>query len=328
VDRLISLTLACADYDRTAPLALGDVRPSGIDLTCLRMPVEEVFWRMTRHHEFDVAEMSTSSYVLRRSRGDDSVVAIPVFTSRSFRHSAIYVNAEAGIERPQDLRGKRMGVPEYQMTAAVWIRGFLADDYDVHPRDLRWYRGGLEQPGRIEKLAIEIPGIEIAPIGAHQTLSAMLAAGEIDALMGARAPSSFDGHRVKRLFPDFRTVEADYYRRTGIFPIMHTVVIRREILDRVPWVARSLYDAFCEAKARAMAEMSDPVALAVTLPWLIAELDFTRALMGDDFWPYGAEQNRATLEALIRYSHSQGLAARIVPIEELFAPSSLDEYRI
>jgi 4,5-dihydroxyphthalate decarboxylase len=330
VDRLtIPLTLACSLYDRTVALALGRVRPAGIDLTYLDMPVEEVFWRMNRHNEFDASEMSLSSYIIRRSRGDDSFVAIPVFTSMYFRHSCIFVNAPAGIERPQDLKGKRVGIPEYHMTAALWIRGFLEDDYGVRPSDVHWYQGGLEQPGRIEKLAISIPGLEITPIKADQTLSAMLLSGELDAMMAACAPSSFDGERVRRLFPDFRTVEADYYRRTGIFPIMHTVVIRRQVLDRFPWVARSLYDAFCLAKERALAELSSFArAHAVTLPWLVAEVEATRDLMGEDYWPYGLEPNRKALEALVRYSYSQGLAERLLPIEDLFAPSTLDQYRL
>jgi 4,5-dihydroxyphthalate decarboxylase len=324
----VPLSLACSAYDRTIALALGYVRPAGLDLTFLHMPVEEIFWRMNRHAEFDAAEMSTSSYLLRRSSGDDSLIAIPVFSSRSFRHSSIYVNADAGVQGPQELKGKRVGVPEYQMTAAVWIRGFLEDDYGVAPSDVRWFQGGLEQPGRVEKIAIEIPGVEITAIGADQTLSVMLADGQLDAVIGARAPSSFDGQRVRRLFPDFRQVEAEYFQRTGIFPIMHTVVIRRDVLERRPWVARNLYDAFCAAKAWALREMADPVKLSCTLPWLIDELDQSRALMGQDFWPYGLEPNRKTLEALVRYSHSQELADRLIPIEELFAASTLDEYRI
>lgn len=310
------------------PLALGDVRPAGVDLTVLRLPVEEIFWRMTRHAEFDAAEMSLSTHLLRRSRGDPSLVAIPVFPSRSFRHSCVFVSAAAGIERPEDLRGKRIGVPEYQMTAAVWVRGFLRDDYGLQPGDSHWFQGGLEQPGRVEKLAVEVPGVPVTPIGASQTLSAMLAQGELDAVVSARAPSTFDGVAVRRLFPDFRAVEANYFRRTRIFPIMHTVVVRASVLDRHPWVARSLYAAFCVAKARATADLGSPVALAATLPWLVAEVEETRALMGEDYWPYGIEANRVTLEALARYSCEQGLAERVIPVEELFAPSTLDEYRI
>lgn len=325
----IPLTLACGAYDRTMPLALGDVRPKGIDLTYLRLPVEEVFWRMTRHGEFDAAEMSFSSYLLRRSRGDDSLQAIPIFTSRFFRHHCVFVNANAGIETPQDLRGKRVGVPEYQMTAAVWIRGFLEDDYGVSPSDIRWLQGGLEQTGRVEKLAIQIPGVEITPIGPDQTLSQMLADGEIDAALGARAPSSFDGVQVKRLFADPRAVEEEYYRRTGVFPIMHAVVVRKDVLQRMPWVARSLFDAFVESKKLAMDELSQSAALHVMMPWLMLELERSRTLMGPDFWPYGlTENNRKAVETLARYSHSQGLAQRLVPVEELFVPSTLDEFRI
>jgi 4,5-dihydroxyphthalate decarboxylase len=322
------LTLACGDYDRTLALELGQVRPAGIDLTYLRLPVEEIFWRMLRHAEFDAAEMSMSSYILRRSRGDESFIAIPVFTSRFFRHSCLWVNAESGIERPEDLKGKRIAVPEYQMTAAVWIRGFLQDDFGVKPSDVQWFQGGLEQPGRAEKQAIDVPGVEIRAIAPDQTLSAMLGSGEVDALMGARTPSSYDGRRVRRLFPDYRAVEADYFRRTGIFPIMHAVVLRRDVLERHPWAARSLYDAFVAAKAHATARLANSVALGATLPWLVAEVEATRALMGDDYWPYGLEPNRAALSALVRYNFDQGLAARQLEPDELFVPSTLDEFRI
>jgi 4,5-dihydroxyphthalate decarboxylase len=324
----VRVTLACGATDRTLPMLLGDVRPAGIDLTFLRMYPEEVFWRMTRHAEFDAAEMSLSSYILRRSRGDEALVAIPVFTSREFRHSCVWVRADAGIAAPADLKGKRMGVPEYQMTAAVWIRGFLSDDFGVAPGDMRWYSGGLYQPGREEKLPISIPGVDLRAIGAGQTLSDMLLDGELDAVMGPRPPRGFPGPRARRLFPDFRQVEADYFQRTGVFPIMHTVVIRRDLLEREPWVARSLYDAFRESKRRAMAELAEPVVLAVTLPWQIAEVEATRALMGDDYWPYGVEPNRAALETLMRYSCEQHLAERPVAIDSLFARSTLDDYRI
>jgi len=325
---VVRLTLACGATDRTQPLIVGDVRPAGIDLTFLRMYPEEVFWRMTRHAEFDAAEMSLSSYLLRRSRGDDAVVAIPVFTSREFRHSCVWVRADAGIASPANLKGKRMGVPEYQMTAAVWIRGFLSDDFDVDPTDLHWFSGGLYQPGREEKLPINIPGLDLQAIGAHQTLSSMLRDGELDAVMGPRPPHGFPGPGIVRLFPDFKHVEREYFERTRVFPIMHTVVVRRDLLDREPWVARSLYDAFCAAKAQATAQLGDPVVLAVTLPWLIAEVEATRRLMGDDFWPYGVEPNRAAIETLMRYSREQGLAQTTLAVEELFAPNTLDDYRI
>lgn len=324
----VAVTLACGATDRTLPLITGAVRPAGIDLTFLPMQPEEVFWRMTRHQEFDAAEMSLSSYVLRRSRGDDALVAIPVFPSRAFRHSCVFVRADAGIAQPTDLKGKRVGVPEYQMTAAVWIRGFLADDFGMQPGAMRWFTGGLVQPGREEKLPISIPGVEITPIGSSQTLSDMLRQGELDAVIGPRAPAGFDGVRIRRLFEDFRAVEMDYFRRTRIFPIMHTVVIKRALLDRAPWVARSLYDAFVAAKALTMRALSEDVVLSVALPWVLSELDATRALMGDDYWPYGVASNTASLEALQRYSCEQGLAERPVALDELFAPSTLDEFRV
>ena len=322
------LVLACSATDRTLPLILGDVRPAGIDLTFLRMPPEEVFWRMTRHAEFDAAEMSMSSYLVRRSRGDDGLVAIPVFPSRQFRHSCVFVRTSADIHSPADLKGARVGVAEYQITAAVWIRGFLADYFGVKPTDMRWYQGGMYQRGRPEKLHISISGLSLQAIGPEQTLSDMLLAGDLDAIIGARAPTGFPGPGVRRLFPDFRSVEADYARRTGVFPIMHTIVIRRELLDQSQWIARSLYDAFCESRRLAMANLSEHVTLSTMLPWQIAEVEFTQALMGEDFWPYGVEPNRTTLETLMRYSCEQGLAECSLAIESLFAPTTLDDFRI
>lgn len=324
----VRLTLACGASDRTWPLMLGDVTPAGIDLTFLRMYPEEVFWRMTRHAEFEAAEMSMSSYLLRRSRGDERVLAIPVFTSREFRHSCIWVRRDAGIDRPQDLKGKRVGAAEWQLTANVWIRGFLQDDYAIASGDVRWFLGGLYQPGRIEKVSVEIPGVEVNAIGPDQTLSEMLLEGDIDAVIGPRPPYGFPGPHIRRLFEDFKSVEQDYFRRTGIFPIMHAIVVRRDVLDKDPWVARSLYDAFCQAKRLATTELADPVVLCTSLPWQVAEVEQTRALMGDDYWPYGLEPNRAALETLIRYSCEQGLAAHTMPVESLFASNTLDDYRI
>jgi 4,5-dihydroxyphthalate decarboxylase len=214
----VRVSLACGASDRTLPMILGDVPPAGIDLTFLRMYPEEFFWRMTRHAEFDAAEMSLSSYVLRCSRGDDAVMAIPVFTSREFRHSCMWVRADADIHEPRDLKGKRMGAAEYELTANVWIRGLLSDDFGVAPADMHWFIGGLYQPGRVEKLAVTIPGVEIQSIGPAQTLSQMLDDGELDAIMGPRPPSGFPGQRVRRLFEDFRSVEIEYFRRTRVFP--------------------------------------------------------------------------------------------------------------
>jgi len=327
----LSLTLACWSYDRTRALFDGRVRPDGIDLTCLDLPVEETFFRMLRHREFDVAEMSLSSYVVSLFAPDPPFVAIPVFPSRFFRHSCIYVNAAAGIRRPQDLAGRTIGTPEYQMTAPVWIRGILADDHGVPVDSVTYATGGLEEPGRAEKLALDLPaGIRVRPIDPDRTLSAMLAAGEIDALYTARAPSSFrsgDG-RVRRLFEDFPAVERDYFRRTGIFPIMHTIVIRRHLYEQHRWIAQSLLKAFSAAQRAAYEDLEQTAALKLMLPWLPAHLEETRREMGDDFWPYGLARNRAALETFLRYSHEQGLSRRQLAPGELFAAETLESFKI
>jgi 4,5-dihydroxyphthalate decarboxylase len=327
----LKLTFACWNYDRTRALLDGRVRPDGIDLNYLDMPVEETFFRMLRHKEFDIAEMSLSSYVMSLCRPNPPFIAIPAFPSRLFRHSCIYVHAGSGITEPRDLIGKRIGNPEYQMTAPVWIRGILADEHDVPVSSAVYVTGGEEEPGRPEKLALDLPpGIRVERIGPDQTLSSMLARGDIDALYTARTPSTFraGGGPVKRLFEDFHTVERDYFRRTGIFPIMHTVVVRRDIYDRHPWVAQSLYKAFRAAQRDTYDDLSQTAALKTMLPWLIAHVEETRREMGDDFWPYGVEPNRRALTTFLRYSHEQGLATARLEPEQLFAPETLESFKI
>jgi 4,5-dihydroxyphthalate decarboxylase len=323
--------MACWNYDRTRALLEGSVRPDGIDLNYLNLPVEETFFRMLRHREFDVAEMSLSSYVMSLSAHEPPFVAIPVFPSRFFRHSCIYVNAASGIREPSDLAGRKVGNPEYQMTAPVWIRGILSDEYGVSVGSVRYYCGGLEEPGRPEKLALDLPpGIHVERIKDDQTLSSMLASGEIDALYTARAPSSFrDGSgTVKRLFDNFAEVERDYFRRTRIFPIMHTVVIRRDVYERNRWTAQSLYKAFCAAQQETYTDLNQTAALKTMLPWLIAHVEDVRREMGDDFWPYGLQPNRETLATFLRYSHEQGLSRQPVDPERLFAPETLESFKI
>jgi 4,5-dihydroxyphthalate decarboxylase len=309
----------------------GSVVPEGLDLNFIPLEVEEIFWRQLRHGEFDACEMSFSSYTMARSRGDDRFVAIPVFTSRFFRHSAIYVNTATGIGAPADLKDKTVGVPEYQMTVAVWLRGIFQHEYGVHPRDIHWRTGGLEAPGREEKLQLQLPAdVDCRPIPADRTLSRMLAEGEIDGLITARTPSCFvDGSPdVARLFTDYASEERAYYERTRIFPIMHCVAIKRAIYEANPWVAMSLYKACREAKDRALANLRDTNALFASLPWLVAEVERTRELMGDDWWPYGLEKNRAAIEALCEYSFEQGLSARRMGAEELFATETLDKFKV
>jgi 4,5-dihydroxyphthalate decarboxylase len=326
----LRLTLACWNYDRTRALLEQRIRPDGIDLNYLNLPVEETFFRMLRHREFDVAEMSLSSYVLSLFQPDRPFIAIPAFPSRSFRHSCIYVHAGSGITKPADLIGKKVGTPEYQMTAPVWIRGILSDEHGVPVNSVVYFTGGEEEPGRPEKLRLDLPpDICVERIGPEQTLSSMLDRGQIDALHTARMPSSFRaGGQVKRLFEDFPAVERSYFRRTGIFPIMHTVVIRRDVYDRHPWVAQSLYKAFCAAQRETYADLAETAALKAMLPWLTAHVEETRRDMGDDFWPYGVDRNRVVLTTFLRYSHEQGLAKQLLQPEQLFAPETLESFKI
>lgn len=327
----LNLSFGCWDYDRIRPIIDGIVKPEGIDLNWLNMPVEETFFRMMRHKEFDVAELSLSSYLISKDRGYPNFTAIPVFMSRAFRHSGIYINVNSGIKGPTDLIGKRIGIPEYQLTACVWIRGILNDYYGVKRTDVEWFVGGEETPGRVEKLKIELPPeIKIQPIGESETLNELLESGKIDAFIGPRAPSSFlkGSPDVKRLFTDYASIEQNYYKETGIFPIMHVVAIKDEILQEHPWVAQNLYRGFMKAKDIIYEGFNQTAALKVTLPWLTAELERTKEILGEDFWPYGLEKNRQTLDAIIQYSYDDGLIKNKIKMEELFARSTLEEYVI
>ncbi len=327
----LKLTFGCWNYDRTRALMDGSVVPDGIDLNYLDMPVEETFFRMLRHQEFDVAELSLSSYSVSVSKPERPFVAIPVFPSRFFRHSCIYVNADSGIRTARDLIGKRVGNPEYQMTAPVWIRGILSDHYGVPVDSVTYFTGGEEEPGRSEKVALDLPpNIKVQPIGPTQTLSQMLRDGEIDALYTARMPSSFlnGGGRVKRLFEDYEQVERDYFKETGLFPIMHTVAMRRDVYEANRWIAQSLMKAFNEAQRRAYADLYETAALKTMLPWLTSHVEQARREMGDDYWPYGFEKNEAVLRTFLRYHHEQGLSKRLLEPRELFAPEALEAFKI
>jgi 4,5-dihydroxyphthalate decarboxylase len=327
----LRLSLGCWNYDRTRGLLEGRIQPDGIDLTYLNMPVEETFFRMLRHREFDVAEMSLSSYTVSLFKEQKQFIAIPVFPSRFFRHSCIYVNANAGIREPKDLVGRKVGNPEYQMTAPVWIRGILQDEYGVPIDSVTYYTGGEEEPGRSEKLKLDLPPrIKVQPIGERDTLAAMLRDGGIDALYTARMPSTYrmGGGKVKRLFENYMEVEQAYYRKTKIFPIMHTVAIRRSLYEKHPWVAMSLYKAFVQAQRETYDDLYVTAALKAMLPWLTKHVEDARALMGDDFWPYGFAPNRETLATFLRYHHEQGLSKKLLAPEELFAPETMESFKI
>ena len=327
----LRLTLACWEYDRTRALADGSVVPEGIDLNVLNLHVEETFFRMLRHREFDVAEMSLSSYAVSLSRDDPPFIAIPVFPSRFFRQSCIFVSAKSGIRKPGDLVGKRIATPEYQMTAPVWIRGILQDEYGVDPASVEYRTGGEEEPGRDEKIRLDLPAkFKVRRIGPTQTLSQMLADGEVDAMHTARIPSTFRSRpdAVRRLFENHVEVEQDYFRRTRIFPIMHTVVIRRDVYRANRWIAQSLTKAFAEAKRRVYENLYTTSALTTMLPWQIAQVEQVRSEMGDDWWPYGLEPNRHVLDTFLRYHHEQGLSKRRLQPEELFAPETHEAFKI
>jgi 4,5-dihydroxyphthalate decarboxylase len=329
-DRL-PLTLACWDYDRTRPLMEDRVRLDGISLTYLNLVIEEIFFRQMRHREFDACELSFSSFLVSMFEDEPPFIAIPVFPSRSFRHSGIYVSAGAGIREPKDLAGKRVGCAEYQLTANVWIRGILEEHYGVAPASFTTVIGGLEDAGRVEKAPVSLPpGVRTETIGSEQTLSAMLESGEIDAIFSPRAPSSFirGTGKVRRLFEDTYAAERDYYERTRIFPIMHVVVIRRPLYDANRWVAQALFKGFVEAQRMAYEDLHQTAALKIMLPWLIRHVADTERVMGRDFWAYGYAPNVDAIDTLLRYHHRQGLSPRQLKPHEIFAPETLESYKI
>lgn len=327
----LNLSVAIGDYDRTRALLERKVPIDGVDPVYLTLEPEEIFFRAFRHAEFDVCELSLSSFTVKTALGECPYVGVPVFLSRAFRHTAIYIRTDRGIRQPADLRGRRIGVPEYQLTANVWVRAMLEDDYGVLPSDVQWVRGGEEQPGRLEKIDLALPAdvrLENAPDGA--TLNAMLAAGEIDALIAPRPPSCWvQGHpQVGRLFADPAHAASDYYRRTGIFPIMHLLGVRRELAQAHPWLPAVLQKAFERSKSLAMASLAEIAASAVTLPFAQETMQDVQALMGQDYWSYGVARNAQTLDAFLAYHHAQGLSRRRVRVEELLHPATFEVHKV
>ena len=322
----LHLSVACGYYDRTEALRTGDVGVEGVELTYLAIESpQDIFTRMVRNGAFDAAEMSLAYYVTRVARGDFPFRAIPVFPSRMFRHGYIYVNRDAGIRTPKDLEGRKIGLWDYHHTAAVWIRGMLSHDHGVRPETIEWLEGGVNAPRKADPTMHLRPdgNISVRFIGEDRNLNDMLAAGEIDGLLGAVKPDSFGRNSaVVRLFPDVRAVEKDYFRRTGIFPIMHTLVIREALHREHPWVAENLYDAFERAKAWARGHTSFPGTLRYMLPWLQNDLEEIAETFGGDPWPYGVDANRATIEAFLGYMVEQGFVERVPPLTDLFLPIS------
>jgi 4,5-dihydroxyphthalate decarboxylase len=326
----LNLSVAIGEYDRTRALIDGSVAIDGVDPVYMPLVPEEIFFRAFRAAEFDICELSLSSYAIKTAQGDCPYIAVPAFVSRAFRHNAVYVRTDR-IKKPADLKGKKVGVPEYQLTANVWARAFLDDDYGVTPADIHWIRGGIAQPGRPEKLTIELPAgvrLDNAPEGA--TISGLLEQGEIDGFIAPRPPS-FIGHghpHVGWLFRDPAAAAKDWYRRTRIFPIMHLIGIRRTLVDKHPWLAVAVFKAFEQSKTAALAALSDTSATKVTLPFVEETLKSVRELMGNDFWSYGVEPNRHALEYFLRHHHSQGLSPRLMKVEEMFHPSVYETFKL
>jgi len=322
----LKLTLACWDYDRTRPLIDGRVKPEGVDLDIQILRPRQAFQRMLDNKEFEVSELSLASYTTLKARGHCPFVAVPVALSKIFRHSCIYVRSDANIKKPEDLRGKRVGTSQWSSTGLCFMRGMLQHDYGVKAEDMHWFMGGLNTFTEPPLIPLNLPqAIKLDFLAGGQTLEKMFEAGELDALLSLYIPSLFlnGSPRIARLFANFKAVEQDYYRRTKIFPIMHTVVVREDVHKAHPWVAHSMYKAFCAAKDIAVNGLYDTDALHLTLPFLIDHVEEAWRIFGKDFWPYGVEPNRPTWEAIGRFVHEQGLAPRIVTPEELF-PLKLD----
>lgn len=327
----LRLSMAIGDYDRNRALIDGRVQIDAVNPAVMTLSPEEIFFRAFRHQEFDITEMSFSSYVVSVDRGNPPYVAIPAYLSRAFRHTSIYVRDDRGIEQPQDLKGKRIGVAEYQLSANVWARALLEDEYGVKPSDIRWVRGGMEVPNRPEKIKLTLPpDVLLEPAPAGRTLNAMLAEGEIDGFIGPRTLSCFDrGHpQVRRLFRDPTAVAQDYYRRTRIFPIMHLVGIRRTLLEQHPWLGGAVLKALEQSKRAALELLADTSATKVTLPFVEEQLQGARELMGEDFWSYGVAANHHVLDKFLEHHHRQGLSSRRIQVEELFHPPTMESYSI
>lgn len=321
------LSIACIMTDRSRPLFDGRVTMPDFELEPLDIEPEEIFRRALNEKSFDVTELSMGSHITTTARGDAAYIAVPVFLSRVFRHSAIFVRTDRGIRTGADLAGRRIGVPEYQQTAGVWVRGILRDQYGVDTTKMSWRTGGLEKAGLAERIKVDLaPGHDVAAIGPTQTLNQMLADGEIDAIFSPRSPSCYDKRSapVDRLFPDYMTAEKDYFRKTGFFPIMHALTVRKDIAEKHPTLPKQLFDAFVKAKALSLNELSLNNVLRVSLPWAPVNYEDAQAVMGRNVWPYGFKENRDEIAAMTRYVHDDGLARRIVDPAELFHPSTLE----
>jgi 4,5-dihydroxyphthalate decarboxylase len=326
----VKLTIATTDYDHFRDFRLGLVRAEGIEPTWLTLGHHEIFARFTFNREWDVSELSFAKFMAQVTRPDADIIGLPVVCSRLFRFSSFYVNRKSGIGSPHDLKGKRIGSPEWAHTAAVYMRGWLTDEFGIGLADVHWFQAGTNEPGRIEKVELNLPaGVQVTRI-VDKSLSELLAAGAIDCAIIARPPDCFrQGHPdVVRLFPDFLAREEAYYAKTRVWPIMHIIAVQRRVLDAHPWVARNLYNAFLESKRRSLERLLDPAVSRYPLPWLPTYAQRMRDMFGGDPFPFGIEANRPTLEQFLRYTYEQGIAHRPVKPKEIFPPGVMTDVKV
>jgi len=326
----VSLTVATTDYDHVRDFRIGEVKAEGIDVNWLNMDIHEIFSRFTFNREWEVSELSFAKFIAQATREQPDIIGLPVYTSRMFRFSSFYVNKKSGIKRPQDMAGKRVGVPEWAQTAAVYTRGWLQHEAGVDLTSIDWYQAGTEQPGRIEKVELDLPkGMRLTPV-MDKSLSQMLVNGDLDAIMVARAPLVYTRKHpdVARLFPDYQAMEEEYFKRTKVFPIMHIVAMRRAVLEKNPWVARNLYNAFEESKNRSFERALDISVSRYPFPWMTDYVEKMQEKFGKDLFPYGIEESRPTLELFLQYAHEQGIAHRHAKVEEIFPPGIMVSVKV
>jgi 4,5-dihydroxyphthalate decarboxylase len=326
----LSLSMAVSEYDHVRDLTSGAVRAEGIRLTCLDLPTEEIFFRSLKYNEFDVCELSMGKYISLISQGDDTFSGIPVFPSRAFRQSSAYVLRDGPVKCVEDLRGRKVGLPEWAQTAAIYSRGFLTHEYGLRLADIHWIQAGTNQAGRVEKVELRLPaGVKLEPVP-NKSLNEMLLSGEVDAVFAGNPPAAFKqgDPRVVQLFPNYQSVEQAYFEKTRIFPIMHIVAIKRGVLKQHPWVARNLFKGFEEAKRRSLARAAEPTASRFPIPWSVYYFERAQAIFGSDPFPYGIEANKTTLDAFARFSEEQGVSHRLVGLEELFWPTMGDSFKV
>ena len=328
----LSLSLAVGNYDRTRALIDGRVQIDGVHPAIMTLSPEEMFFRAFRHADFDITELSLASYAVSLANGANKYVALPIFLSRAFRHSSIYVTRASGIQTPEQMRGKRIGIAEYQLTANVWARALLEDDFGVSPSEIIWVRGGMDAPVRPEKLHLDLPSdVKVEAVKVGDTLNQLMKDGKIDGFIGPRAPKCFfeENSKIVRLFDDSVTVGLDYFGRTGIFPIMHVLGVRKPLLEQHPFLAQALIKAFGEAKDIAEAELADTSATKVTMPFVEDHLDRIKGIMGTSFWSYGLDDaNRNTLQTFLDHHHRQGLSSRALAVDELFPVNAVEAYSL